>query len=90
MRAIHIGLVVTQLGDNKRKVSFNGQSCPLISRTEERCERDTSFYGCVISSTELYSTPRGVARRTFAAWGGGLEHSATEWEWPFVPGINRP
>lgn len=72
------GLSVDRV-DNRRVVYYRGQVCPLIKRSEELCEADTSYFGDVTDSWETYQTPIGVVERHYWARGAGLETSGTDW-----------
>ena len=72
------GLTVERV-DNRRVVKYNGVECPLIKRDEILCEQDTSYNGCVMDSTETYTTPVGVVKRTYWARGAGLERTGVDW-----------
>lgn len=72
------GLSVDRV-DNRRVVYYEGKECPLIKRTEELCEADTSYFGDVLDSWETYQTPIGVVERHYWCRGAGLEYSGVDW-----------
>jgi hypothetical protein len=63
----------------QRTVRYKGEVCPMIGRTERLCEQDTSYFGCVLNSSEIYQTPIGLIKRSYSATGAGLERKRVKW-----------
>lgn len=72
------GLSVARV-NMQRSLFYRGEECPRLSRVEETCDAQTSYYGCVTFSRETYQTPIGVVERIYSCWGAGLEHSSVDW-----------
>lgn len=75
----HINGLSVEVINDRRIVTYLGQECPMISRKENLCEQDTSYFGCVIDSWETYQTPIGVVQRHYYARGAGLETTGVSW-----------